>query len=113
MIWLLITTFYSSLLIFISLNPSALAQKSKFVLTQQTTNLCGGIGIISLSLTGIMWTTFYGWQYGLVALISTVAANFALLFITKHRLSQVIAGATLMIGGSFLATTINMFIVSV
>jgi hypothetical protein len=108
MIWLLITSFYSSILIFISCNARGLAPNNKLVISQQTAKFCGGIGLISLILTGILWATLYGWQYGLLALVGSAIANFSLLFMTKNRLSEIVAGATLLIGGSFLATTIKM-----
>lgn len=113
MIWLLITTFYSSILIFISLNARVLTQNNQLPFIRQTSKLCGIIGMTSLTLTGILWTTMYGWRYGVLALTATVMTNFVLLFMTKNRLSQAVAAATLMIGGSFLATTINMVVVRI
>ena len=111
MVWLLITTFYASILIFVSLNPQLVVRDNKSILTQKTANLCGGIGVISLALSGLLWTTMYGWQYGLLSLAASAIANFALFFMNKNRLSQVIAGATLVVGGSFFVTTLNMFVV--
>ena len=113
MIWLLITTFYSSILLFIALNARMLTKGEPLKIPSHTSNICGIIGVISLTLTGILWTTVYGWQYGLLALVTIAIANYALLFLTKNRLSQVVAGATLLIGGSFLVTTINMVVVAI
>jgi len=113
MIWLLITTFYSSILIFVSLGDPKNSKHKNALFTEQIASLCRIIGIVSLVFTGILWVTLHGWQYGLLALASTAIANFCLLFFTKNRLSQVVAGTTLLIGASFLVTTIKMVTLSI
>ena len=113
MIWLLITTFYSSILIFVSLGDPKSSQQKNPLFTQQIASLCRIIGIVSLAFTGVLCVTLHGWQYGLIALVTTAIANFSLLFFTKNRLSQVVAGTTLLIGCSFLVTTIKMVTLSI
>jgi hypothetical protein len=98
-------------------NEFCITKKSKFsqnknaLFNEQTASLCRVI--VSLVFTGILWVSLHGWQYGLLALFTTAIANFSLLFFTKNRLSQVVAGTTLLIGGRFLVTTIKMVALSI
>ncbi|MDP2560002.1 hypothetical protein [Psychrobium sp. 1_MG-2023] len=108
MFWASIAALYGCVLLFIANNKRLASFNSYYISTPQLTSLLRVIGIFSLTFSGLLWVSMHGWGEGFIYLLACVVGNAILLFGTKPKIKQLIGGAVLLIGSSFIWSTANM-----
>ena len=113
MLWPLITTLYASILLFISIAGKLANFKSNYITTQQLAILCRWIGLVSITFAGLLWSTQYGWQDGLLFFAIATVGSFSLLYLSRPKLNKLVASSALIIAANFIFSTVKIITVVV